>query len=87
MNRSLIDFTCDNEDCKGDHDRITQIQQGRAKPFDLQIGHKVVQAIGKDIKRCGSGCQETSPPPIVILKDSQSLLKTKHVKISRTRRN
>lgn len=50
------------------HDqRVAKVQEGRGGVLDLQLGGEVVATVDEQIDRRKAGCQERSPPPVVVL--------------------
>jgi len=56
----------DKED--GAHDKgVAKVEEGRNKGSDVKFGEKVENAVKEDVKSGGSGREEGTPPPVVVL--------------------
>jgi len=61
------DTSCQKEETEHHDARVTEIQEGRRRPLDVQLGEEVVDAVHGQVERSKTTCQEAAPPPMVIL--------------------
>ena len=53
---------------EGDHDDgVAEVEQGGDDPGDLQLHHKVVDAVDEEVDGGEAGREEGTPPPVVVL--------------------
>lgn len=65
-------LTSQQEEKKHNDEGVTEIQEGTGCSMNLQLGHKIVNTVSKEVHRGETTGQERTPPPVVVLSKVQS---------------
>lgn len=61
------DGSCEQKETK-DHDTsVTEVEECRSAPRNLQLGDKIVNTIYGQVESREATCKKASPPPVIIL--------------------
>ena len=67
QSENLLRKGLEKEECE-DHDGgVSEVEEGRCRPFNVQLGNEVVQTVDEQIESRETGGEETAPPPMVVL--------------------
>ncbi len=63
-----LQLTRQQEEEENHDGRVTKVEECGRRPFNLQLGYEVVDAVDEQVE-CGEPTgQETAPPPVIVLK-------------------
>ena len=66
MTKKIV--TGEQEEEENHDGRVSEVEEGRGRSFDLQLGDEVVDAVDEQVERGEAARQVASPPPVVVLK-------------------
>ena len=59
--------TSEQEEEENHDGRVSEVEEGRGRSFDLQLGDEVVDAVDEQVERGEAAGQVTAPPPVIVL--------------------
>lgn len=65
--RSNQTLTCEEEEQEHHDDGVAKVEERRHEARDVQLGHKVVNAVYEQVERGEPRSEVTAPPPVVVL--------------------
>ena len=66
-------LTCEHEE-EEDHDEgVPEVEKRRDETVNLELGDEVMHTIDEEVHCCESRCQESTPPPVVVLQTKHTI--------------
>lgn len=65
-------LTCKEEEYEHHDHSIAEVQDGAGSTDDLEFGEEIVHSVDEQVNRCKAARQEGSPPPVIVLRKSES---------------